>query len=283
MLSMRGFTLFVGFALCWQGQAWAERRIAPFDDKVILRVGNMWSNHDTSLQLSGDRGLGIGVDLEDTFNLDEQISNVFQFSVLGRFKQRHRVGLQYYSFNRDSESKLQTDWQGDDISVEAGAQVESELNIRITDISYQYSFVRDDKHELAGSFGLFWMDLDIDLRFSGQIMRENEENSEFLEGSEGVSAGLSAPLPVLGLNYTYAATSRWLTSVSFQYFSLRTNLVSGALVKVSVDTRYYFWDRFEVGGGLTMFDLAATVDSGDLKGRVDWSFWGPQLFLGWRF
>ena len=115
--------------------------------------------------------------------------------------------------------------------------------------------------------------------FRGMI--EGEDGIQ--EDSAEVDAKLNAPLPVFGLNYGFAATSRWLTQVSFQYFTLRTNLVSGSLVKVSADTRYYFWDRFEVGGGLTIFDLNVNVDSGDLKGKVDWSFWGPQLFLGWRF
>ena len=273
---MKCVIVAVCLSLLCAGRGWAERRIGPFDEKVILRVGNMWSNHDTSLQVSGDKGLGIGINLEDAFDLDDEIANVFQFSVIGRFKQRHRIGVQYYGFNRDSQSTLNQEIPIEDIVVEAGAEANSKLNIQITDVSYQYSFIRDDKHELSGTAGLFWMSLDFEVGFRGMI--EGEDGIQ--EDSAEVDAKLNAPLPVFGLNYGFAATSRWLTQVSFQYFTLRTNLVSGALVKVSADTRYYFWDRFEVGGGLTIFDLNVNVDSGDLKGKVDWSFWGPQLFLG---
>jgi hypothetical protein len=76
---------------------------------------------------------------------------------------------------------------------------------------------------------------------------------------------------------------RWLVGTSFKYFTLRTNKLDGAMVMVSADTRYYFWDHFEVGGGLTFFDLSVSLDTGEIKGAVDWSFWGPQFFIGARF
>jgi hypothetical protein len=280
MMKIGGLVLTVCCAVLLQAQSWAEpRRIDPYGEKVILRIGNMWSNQDTSLQLSGDSGLGAAVDLEDFFGLEEEVSYVMQGTVVGRFKERHRIGLQHYRFNRDSSSTLRQNWEGDDLTVEAGADSETTLNISITDLSYKYSFIRDNKHELAGSIGLFWMGLEVDIEFSGSVTGSDGVQT----GSGTADGGLQAPLPVFGLDYSYAATSRWLTTVAIQYFALRTSVISGSLVKVSADTRYYFWDRFEVGGGLTVFDLAVNVDTNDLDGRVDWSFWGPQLFLGWRF
>jgi hypothetical protein len=280
MIKICGLVFTVCCAVLLQAQSSAEpRRIDPFSEKVILRIGNMWSNQDTSLQLSGDSGLGAAVDLEDFFGLEEEVSYVLQASAIGRFKERHRIGLQHYRFNRDANSTLRQDWEGDDITVEAGADAQTTLDISITDLSYKYSFIREDKHELAGSVGLFWMGLEVDIEFTGSIT-----GSDDVQTSSGqADGGLQAPLPVFGLDYSYAATSRWLTTVSIQYFALRTNVISGSLVKVSADTRYYLWDRFEVGGGLTVFDLAVDIDTSDLGGRVDWSFWGPQLFVGWRF
>ncbi len=254
--------------------------MGPFGEKVILRAGGMYANQNTRLQFTGKEGLGASVDLEDFFGLEEELSKVGQFMVQGRFKQRHRIGAQYYAFKRSAESVLQEDWEGDDIDASAGARADTKLNIAILDVSYSYSFIRNEKHELAGTAGLFWMDVDLAIQLQGDLIVDGKPINS---GSAEAGFRLAAPLPLIGVNYNYAIKPRWLVGASFKYFTLRTGTLDGAIVMVSADTRYYFWDHFEVGGGLTIFDLGGTFNTGEFKGTVDWSFWGPQAFIGVRF
>lgn len=267
--------------LAASGAAWsAGGSMGPFGEKVLLRVGGMYANQDTQLQLNGDSLLGLNVDLEDFFGLENEITQVAQFTAQGRFKEKHRIGAQYYAFNRSAESSLREDWSGDDIVASAGAQADTKFNIAIIDLTYSYSFIRNDKHELAGTAGLFWMGLDVAIDLQGELEIRGEPSQG---GSAEASAKVAAPLPVFGLSYDYAIKPKWLVGGSFKYFALRTGKLDGSMVMLSANTRYYFWDHFEVGGGFSMFDLGVKVDFDDARGAIDWSFWGPQLFLGARF
>lgn len=269
-----------GMALLLGAGGVGAEDMGPFGEKVLLRAGLMYSNQDTQLRLDGDGVVGASVDFEDFFGLENELTGVGQFTVRGRFKERHRVGVQYYAFNRSADSVLEQDWSGEDIEASAGAKADTTLNIGITDITYSYSFIRDSKHELSGTAGLFWMDLDIAIDLQGELVIDGQPSTS---GRAEADARLAAPLPLFGLNYDYAVKPRWLVGVSFKYFTLRTSKLDGSIVQVSADTRYYFWDHFEVGGGFTVFDLDVKVDTGDYSGAVNWSFWGPQIFLGARF
>ncbi len=254
--------------------------VGPFGEKVLIRVGGMYVNQDTRIRMEGDNGIGIGVDFEDFFKLEEELNGVAQFTVEGHFAERHRLGIMYYNLDRSASSVLAQDWEGEDLQVSAGATADTKLGMSIFDLSYGYAFIQDDKHRLEGTVGLFWASMDVSLDFRGEILIEGTSSSG---GSANAKSSLHAPLPMFGLNYDYAINPRWLVGVDFKYFSLRTNVVDGAIVMVSADTRYYFWDHFEVGGGLTLFDTSMTINADSFKGGFDWSFWGPQLFLGARF
>lgn len=272
-------SVLLALLLCSLAQAEKES-MGPFGEKILLRVGGMYVNQDTRIRVDGDSGLGVQVDFEDFFDLEEELNGVLQFTVEGRFAERHRIGLMYYNLDRSAESVLERDWDGDDLQVSAGATADTKLGISIYDLSYGYAFIQDEKHRLEGTIGLFWASLDVSLDFRGEILVEGEPSSG---GEVEATSSLNAPLPVFGLSYDYAIKPRWLVGVDFKYFTLRTNVIHGSIVQVSADTRYYFWDHFEVGGGITLFDTSMSIDTGSFKGGVDWSFWGPQLFLGARF
>ncbi len=271
--------LFAGlFAV--SGSAQAANEIGTFDERFLLRAGLMYSNQDTQLRLDGDNLLGVSVDLEDFFNLDEALDSVVQIMGRWRFAERHRIGLEYYSFDRGAKSVLQQDWVGDNIEASAGATADTLLNIGIWDLSYTYSFLRESNYELSGTIGLFFMDVDIVVDLQGELEVGGVPVSS---GRAAADARVAAPLPLIGLDYDYALTPRWLVGASFKYFTLRTGKIDGSIVRVSADTRYYLWNHVEIGAGLTVFDLDINADVGDFKGTVDWSFWGPQVFLGARF
>lgn len=265
------------------GGSWArevQSSMGAFNEHIVFSVSTMWTQHNTQLRLDGDLGLGIGADLEDLFDLDEELAGVVQFAIGGWFKQRHFLGMQYYAFKRDSKSVLQEEWVGNDIRASVGTEADAKLDITIVDLSYGYSFIENDRHQLYGTIGIYSMYLDFELDLEGDLIIDGEpvEQARYQTGQR-----LEVPLPVVGLVYNYAVTPRWMASVNIQYFTLRTSVVNGGLTKVSASTRYYFWDHFMLGGGLTSFDLSVEADLGDFEGRVDWTWWGPDVFIGARF
>ncbi len=161
--------LLVG--LCVNSIALAQNsEIDAFGERFSLRAGVMYSNQDTQLRLDGDSVLGISVDLEDFFDLDEELNSVFQFLGRWRFADRHRIGLEYYRFDRGARSVLQQDWSGDNIEASAGASAETTLDIGIWDINYSYSFLRESNYELSGTVGLFFMDVNVVVDLQGELV-----------------------------------------------------------------------------------------------------------------
>lgn len=280
MFSLKRLATFAASCVLAAAVSAEPATMGPYGEKVSLRLSYLFANQNTQLRLDGDSGVGVGVDLEDFFDLDEELDDVWQLKVQGRFKERHRVGAEIYEFRRGASSTLEQDWEGDDIVAKAGAMSDTTLNISIVDITYAYSFLQHEGHELSGIAGLYWMDYEASIKLEGELIVDGMPN---LGGNADAGGSLAAPLPVVGLNYDYAIKPRWLVGATFKYFTLRTNKLDGSLVQVSADTRYYFWDHFEVGAGLSIFDLSMTVDMGSFRGRADWSYWGPQVFIGARF
>jgi hypothetical protein len=116
----------------------------------------------TDLEL-GAKGLGVKIDLEDAFGMDSTTS-AFKLNGFWRFTDnlRHRLGLEWSSYNRDGfrtilEDITIEDNQGNQIIIPAGSQVNSHFNFDIYKASYSYSFFQDDRMDLAAGVGLYWM------------------------------------------------------------------------------------------------------------------------------
>ena len=260
-----------------------------WDSRFYLWAGYMWTNHDTKLRVDArdvvlGSDVGTTIDFEDTLGLEDTVDQVLRLGFRWRFHDRHSLGVETYSFNRDARVTTQNDLSFEDLDVMAGATVDSELNIDIYEIEYAYSFLRSARHDLRGLFGLHWMVLDATLTGSGA-------GNVFIDGkpvlSDGASASesasLHAPLPVIGLQYNFQFVRNWVFSSRFKYFAIRSGVMSGNLTNVDISVGYQTPWKLYVSGGLSVFDLGIEVEDDDQRLRVDWGFWGPQIRFGARF
>src|SRR5512134_593473 len=229
----------------------------------------------TTMQVDNDQlGSGDNVDLGDDLGVDQNESGGW-FGVEWRFAPRHRIGFTYSRFNLNGQRTTTRDLQIGDEIFPAGATVSSQLRLEIIPITYSYSFLKDERDELAFTVGLHWSRL----RFSA-------EGSASL-GAQDISrdsrAEADVPLPLLGLRYDHHFSDRWSAGASAAVFALKlgeeTWNLEGSLWSVRLHAEYRFARNFAIGVALDGFDVSVDASQDNWKGGFDYGYWGPQIYL----
>ncbi|MES0447578.1 MAG: hypothetical protein ABUJ92_13660, partial [Desulfobacterales bacterium] len=186
----------------------AEQQKDPWE-KYSITIGGFISTVDTSLRFGS--GFGMDIDAEELLDVDSS-NTVFRVGGLWRFTdtKRHRLDLSWFAYHRSGSSTVNETFEIEDpdgniIIIGPNAEVDTLLNIDIFQLAYSYSFLQDDRIDLAAIFGLFIMPVDIELEVSG------------LGGGEGI-LNFTAPLPTFGLRMDFVLAPKWFFRSGTQFF-----------------------------------------------------------------
>lgn len=258
------------------GLSHAKEWIKPGEETLTFGLGVFLQAFDTTLRVDNQTvGAGGDVDLENDLGLSEDKS-VFWTSLNWRFADRHRLGISYFSFARNATAEALEQIEIGDEIYPVGATLTTEFSASIAPLYYAYSFIKRDKHELAGSVGFHWFDISLDVKGSTSI-------SGIGDADHNVYASAEAPLPLLGIRYDYHVNERWTASVHGEIFGLdfvdeELNF-SGNLYNIRISTDYWVTNNFGVGAAINHFGLNAEVDDTNWKGAIDYSYFGPQIYV----
>jgi hypothetical protein len=244
-------------------------------EKFGANVGVFISNVDSNFRIGS--GVGLDIDVEDLLGLDTT-NTVFRADALWRFSEnrRHRLDLSWFAFRRDGSRRILDDItieddNGDKIIIEAGTNVNAFFDLDIFQLNYSYSFIQDDRIDLAVGGGLYVMPMDFGISVSGLVDEEGSEK-------------FTAPLPVLGLRMDVALTPQWFIRSGAQVFYLEFENFTGSILKFQTAVEYNPWKH--VGLGLGFDSLGVRVDADgedwpgiDLNGKVEFNYVGLQLYL----
>jgi hypothetical protein len=266
--------------------AMAAHSADAWENGFDLRLGYMQPDITSTIELSGANGKG-KLDLGNLFELDDATDSgrlVFAW----RFKDKHELNLDLYAVRREGSSSAANDFSfttadGDFVEVSAGASMETELKFNIYDINYGYSLIKNDRHHLKLTGGLYWMDINFELSGSADgTISVNGDPIDLGENEFRNKSEVSAPMPLLGLSYSFAITPRWLVDLDARYFAVTIDPYDGSIAYFGASTHYEF-DWFYAGAGYTFVDLDIDVDNSDWKGSLESQIDGPSLFIGARF
>ncbi|MCK5195258.1 MAG: hypothetical protein KAQ71_15710, partial [Desulfobulbaceae bacterium] len=211
----------------------AEQQKDPLQAREAVHNG-FFSSLDTSVRFGS--GVGFDLDAEELLDVDSKTS-VFRVGGLWRFTdtKRHRLDLSWFAFHRDGSSTVGStieieDPDGDIITILPGTEVDTLLNIDIFQLAYSYSFLQDDRIDLAAVFGLFIMPIDIEIEVTG------------VPDEEGI-LDFTAPLPTFGLRMDFALTPKWFFRSGTQVFYLEYEDFKGSLLATHGAVEYMPWDR----------------------------------------
>ena len=244
-------------------------------EKFGIQAGYFLSAVDSGFRLG--TGIGVDIDVEDLLGLDSS-NSVFRVGALWRFtdNRRHRLDFSWFSLNRDGSRQILQDIviedkDGNEIPIDAGSTVDAFFDLDIYQFAYSYSFLQDERLDLAVQIGAYIMPIDVGLSVSGVI-------------DEQGSARFTAPLPVLGLRMDIALTPRWFIRTGAQAFYLEYDNFRGSILKVNAALEYNPWDHVGIGLGFDTLKINVEAEGEDwpgidLNGKVNFGYAGLQLYL----
>jgi hypothetical protein len=271
--------LFAGSALLAMcaGQAAAE------DTKLTqqpfqISLGSFTNASEIKIRADGEN-------LEDgtEFNWGDTLGDVegttFRLDSYWRINDRHHIRFMYTenSSNRAKTLDRDIEWNGQLIPVDAS--VKSEFGFYVVEVAYEYDFSKREDRELVLSAGLHYT------AFSTKLTGTYNTQGGGGTTTVGSEAKLGAPLPVIGARGMWNLGGNWWLDGQVQYFQVAIDNIDGSILnyRAAVIWQPKQWLGFGVGYDSFGIDVDATGKGDRLKGKLEWTYQGPQAFFNFAF
>lgn len=284
MKKIVAFPIFVALLGSVTGNASA----APDDinnilnDRFAIYLGGFFPQVSSTITINGDvLGPGDGIDFENALGLEDSKS-VLWGGVRWKISPRNQIEFEFADLNRNgSVTAISDELEIGDSIVQAGARIDSTFDVTLGRLTYGFSVLRDEKKDLQLKAGVHIADLGVSLEATGAVCVDGEvppNCSIFLETPRGESQDITAPLPHLGVSFTYALTPT--IGVRFQVigFAIELNDIDGKLVEVDADVVWTPWRHFGFGAGLRYFNANIESKGSRLNGEFDFKYYGPAIY-----
>ena len=241
--------------------AYAEEVIT---DKFRISLGGFAvTRYDSIMSLTEPNfGAGISISPEDTLGLNTEQS-VLRLDGYYRFTKTHALTYSWYSISSDGNKTIEEefDWldeNGDPITIEAGAIVDTTLDYDIFKLAYLWSFHHTDKIAMSAGVGLHMTRIAIGLR--------SDTTSSGVEASD-VDATL--PLPVVSFSIVYHVTPKFSWHFKQEFFALHYDKWDGTYTDSTLGMEYRFFENIGLGISLASNSLKLTEKEDDYKFNYD--------------
>lgn len=240
----------------------------PLDEEgVSLRLGGFHSSADTRLRVDSSNGvLGTEISLEDDLGFTKNKS-LPVVDAIWRVNPRHRVELGYVRLARDAQKTISGEIRFGDEVFPVSANVKSTFDSDVLKLTYGWSFWREGSNELALLLGLHTTKFKVALATATSARSIEEETDR------------TVPLPTLGMQGTWALDPQLRLTAIAQVFSLKYGDYDGRLVNASVAGEYRYSRNWLIGAGYATYDYNLDVTGGKAKGKFDYSFSGPMVYV----
>ncbi len=254
----------------------ADAEADLMNDSFYLSLGGFLVGTNTRVRVNGDEFDGDKIDLEQAFG--ESDTNRFRVDGFWRFADRHKLRFLWFDWNANRTRRLKEDFIFDDELYEADATVELDNGFSIYELAYEYSFLRRERHELSGTIGLHYTEFELSLKTKLDVNGEPVGS-----GGANESASVGAPLPVIGLRWLWHIGDDFWFDVSGQYFALSIDEYDGNLQDYRVAVTWQPRKYLGIGLGYNAFDVNVDVKKDSWNGSLDWTYYGPLLFISASF
>jgi hypothetical protein len=247
--------------------AHAEDYLSPTEERVRLSLGVVRLSNDTNLQLDSSAGVpGTAVNAEDAFGLDKN-NYAAKIQAMVRVGERHRLRFDYFSLDRSDPTTVTQPIIFRDVVLLPGDPLNSDLSIRTFGISYGYSFLHNDRYEVAATIGV--NDTDISARARVQTQARHVDQSEDQAG----------PVPTVGLDATYVVSKRFYLDGRAQYLRVRIDQLDGTVGIYELDALYRLRPNISFALGYTMFRASLESAQAKQSGFFNFNSKGPEFFV----
>ena len=236
-----------------------------------LGVGFALVRFDTSVKFTDkETDQSIFVDAEGTLGLQDWDTIPVLFGGY-RFSPKHGIGFSYFQVRRES-SLFDIDETLDDVRITGQAQFSDDT--RFYNLYYAYTLYEDNRSRVQGNIGLNVLDVRYVLEAEGTITDGDGTTTDSLREE----AGITAPLPLLGLNFWYAFTPKWGINTKIALIAGSYDDIRGWVVNTNINARYQFTRNVGATFGIAYFDADITLEE-ELE-RTDVKYGYDGAFLG---
>jgi hypothetical protein len=243
--------------------------------RYVLGIAAGLERFDTNVKITNrSSGNSIFVDGESSFGLPEtQLMPIFYGGL--RINKRHGFAFHIFNINRN----------GDDIQVnEDFGRLQVNGRVQLSDKStfayfnYMYGLFDDGRVWIRAMFGIYAIDLKLDLEATGQITLDGVPVES---GTYTDSVHQFAPLPLIGLDYWSSVTDRWFVGSRVAFIAGSYSDVSAQVVEANIRARYKLTDRLSLVTGVNY--LSADVEVKRTNQITDTRYGYDGVFLGLDF
>jgi hypothetical protein len=244
----------------WMARAEDAPATEEFHDRLMIRGGWAYvfgANIDATLP-GPITGVGTSIDFTKTLG-GQNSTDALRIDTLYRFNERHALGFSWYRVGLGGQRTLNEQIQIEDNIINAGASVNSSLDLNLYRLIYNYSFYRSAKAELAVSPGLYMANTKFALTAHGNITGSN--NQAF--NTTSVNEQLTVPLPSIGLVMNYNITPRLQFQSRSDFFYVKVSDYEGAMFEFYAGLEYRLFKHFALGTAYDRLDASLQDTSRD--------------------
>jgi hypothetical protein len=269
--------LFAGalLATC-AGQAVAE------DTKLTqqpfqISLGTFTNESDITIRADGEVGED-GTEFDWGNTLGDVDGTTFRLDSYWRINDRHHIRFMYTenSNRRHKNLDREIEWQGETIPIDAEA--DSKFGFYVVEVAYEYDFSKREDRELVLSAGLHYTSFQAELR--GTYATPGGGGGTTTVGSE---ASVGAPLPVIGARGMWNLGGNWWLDAQAQFFAIAIDNIDGSIINYRAAFIWQPKPWLGFGAGYDSFGIDVDVDKERMRGSLDWTYSGPQVFFNFAF
>ncbi len=195
-----------------------------------------------------------------------------------RLFDRGRLEFESTALSRSAtRTLLDKDIVVDGTTYSASAQLQSAFNSRVERLAAGYSFVKGPSGEVGAMLGVQFTRYRISLTGVGRFNDDPPAERTVTQEDSG-------PLPTLGLFATAALGGAWSADARVDYLPVNSRTAKGELVNLETNLYLRITPNVSAALGYRWVDYKiARKTSGELTGRFEYLFRGPQLMLEFGF
>lgn len=264
--------LLAGLAVVAHGAARAEPG-NPLTDRFSAGVGTFLLSTSTRVRVDGTATNGTVIDAKRDLGLQD--SDRFRIDAYWRFLERHKLRILYFDTQHSAERTIARDLQFGDTVFPIDAQVSARMETRVSELAYEYAFVRGPSYEATGSIGVH------NLRFKLGLAASQTASGRTLSLDRAASA--DGPLPVIGLRGIWRLNERFYLDGQAQFFRFSVDPYDGRIEDYTASLVWTPFRHVGFGVGYNEFVTRLDVSSSRFDGDLRWRYGGARLFITGSF
>jgi len=266
----------LGLLVTTATQAQSSNAQGLIENAFVFNAGAFIVSTDVKAHLNGTSTTNPDIDFDDTFGTASDETRA-RFDALWRINPKHHVRFFYFNNSVTRNRVLDRDITWGDNTYHVGANVESQIKLKVYELAYEYAFIHQPTYEVAGTLGIHYSDLS--LRLAGQATGPNGGAGTFVSDERS----LPAPLPVVGVRAGWAFAPDWYGELLGQAFRINIDGYKGHWFDGRAGVTWMFMRNFGAGLAYNRWTTRVDVDRSNFNGAARFGYSGLQAFLTGTF